>query len=303
MANLDQFAGSQLRRVKTSMLEVAFEQYGEPDGRAVVLMHGYPYDPRAYDVVAAELASDGYRVIVPYLRGHGQTRFLDARHPRSGEQAALGADLIELMDALDVQEAILVGYDWGGRAACIAAAIRPDLVAGLVTANGYNILGGTARYHQFDAPQMHRLWYAYCLQSDAGADAFRNDPAAFNRYLWSLWSPDWQFDDTTFARSAISFANPDYAEVVVHSYRHRAGLVEGDPSVADLAARLAGQPTIEVPTIVLHGESDTVQPPAAAWTSDGLRNVRYHRILPGVGHNIPQESPQAVIDAVRALSR
>lgn len=290
-----------LRRVKTLALEVAFEEHGAENARVVILLHGYPYDPRAFDVVAAELASDGHRVIVPYLRGHGETRFLDARHPRSGEQAALGSDLVELMDALNVRGAVLAGYDWGGRAACITAAVRPDLVAGLVTANGYNILGRTARYHQFDAAWMHRLWYAYCLQSDAGANAFRNDPASFNRYLWSLWSPDWQFDQAVFERSAISFANPDYAEVVIHSYRHRAGLAAGDPSVADLAARLVEQPPIEVPTIVLHGASDTVQPPSAAWADSGLRNVRDHRLLPRVGHNIPQEAPQAVIEAVRAL--
>lgn len=292
-----------LRRVNTSALEIAFEERGPPNGRVVVLLHGYPYDPRAFDVVAAEMAGDGYRVITPYLRGHGATRFRDRSHPRSGEQAALGADLIELMDVLGISGAFLAGYDWGGRAACIAAAVRPDLVAGLVTANGYNILGATARYHGFDAAQMQRLWYAYCLQSDSGANAFRNDPAGFNRHLWSCWSPDWTFDEATFARSATSFDNPDYVEVVIHSYRHRAGLVEGDPSVAELAARLATHPPIDVPTIVLHGESDTVQPPSAAWVSDGLRNVLDHRILPRVGHNIPQEAPHAVVDALRTLAR
>lgn len=288
-------------RVRTSALDLAIEEYEGDAAKTAVLLHGFPYDPRAWDGVAAGLAAGGWRVLVPYLRGHGPTRFLDETTLRSGEQAVLGADLIEMMDALGLRSAILAGYDWGGRAACIAAATRPDLVAGLVTGNGYNIFGDPARYHRFEAATLHRMWYAYVLQGEAGASAFRHDPAGFARYLWALWSPDWRFTAEDFARSAPSFANPDYADVVIHSYRHRAGLVAGDPAVAGLVARLAAQPPIAVPTIVLHGASDTVDPPDGMRISDRLQDVRDHRILPGVGHNIPQEAPEAVLQAISAL--
>lgn len=295
-------AAASLRRVRTSMLDCAYEEWGDPAGRPAVLLHGFPYDPRAYDEVAGALAAQGLRVIVPYLRGYGPTRFLRDDQPRSGEQAALGTDLIDLIEALDLKDAILAGYDWGGRAACIAAAIRPDRVAGLVTGCGYNVFGPASRYHQFGPETAHRLWYAYVLHGPAGANLFAHDPVAFSRYLWRLWSPGWQFPDDCFARSADSFRNPDYAAVVVHSYRHRAALVDGDPQVAELAQSLAARPVITVPTVVLHGGDDTVQPPVTAADDERLARLVERRVLPGVGHNIPQEAPGAVVEAVRRLA-
>jgi len=295
-------AGASLRRVRTSMLDCAYEEWGDPAGRPAVLLHGFPYDPRAYDEVAPALASEGLRVIVPYLRGYGPTRFLREDQPRSGEQAALGADLIDLIEALGLSGAILVGYDWGGRAACIAAATRPDRVAGLVTGGGYNIFGPGGRYHAFDAETAHRMWYAYLLQGPAGANLFAHDPVGFSRYIWGLWSPTWQGAEEAFARSAESFRNPDYAAVVIHSYRHRAGLVDGDPQVAKLARSLEDRPVIGVPTVVLCGGDDTVQPPASTTGDERLARLVERRVLSGVGHNIPQEAPGAVAEAVRRLA-
>jgi len=291
-----------LRAVRAGVLEVALYEAGPADGPPVFLMHGFPYDIHSYVEVAPRLAARGCRVIVPYLRGYGPTRFLREDTPRSGEQAALGADLLALMDALELPRAVLAGYDWGGRAACVVAALWPERCAGLVSLNSYNIQN-IARAMQPDRPENeHRLWYQYYFHSERGRNALAADRRALCRLLWQLWSPRWAFDDATFAQSAPAFDNPDFVEVVIHSYRHRFGLVAGDPAYADIERRLAAQPPIGAPAITFDGTDDGVRPPATpAQHARHFSGPREHRVVPGVGHNLPQEAPQRFADAVLEL--
>ncbi len=292
-----------MNQIDAGVLTVAYEESGPPDGPPVILLHGFPYDVRAYDAVAPDLAAAGCRVIVPYLRGYGPTRFRAAETPRSGEQAVLGADLLALMDALGVKRAVLAGYDWGGRAACIVAALWPERVQGLVSVTGYNIQNIATAMRPAPAEAEWRLWYQYYFHSERGRAGLQADRRGICRLLWRLWSPTWGFDDATFGASAASFDNPDFVAVVIHSYRQRYGLVAGDPAVAAIEHRLARQPPITVPTIVLHGADDGVQPPSrgAADPTGRFSGRHTHRIVPGAGHNLPQEVPGAVVEAVRAL--
>jgi pimeloyl-ACP methyl ester carboxylesterase len=288
-----------LRMVNAGVLQIGYYQAGPDDGPTVMLMHGFPYDIHSYVDVAPMLAARGCKVTVPYLRGYGPTRFLSAATPRSGEQAAVGADLIALMDALSVTRAVVAGYDWGGRAACVAAALWPERCVGLVSVNGY-LIQDIARAMQPARPLTEvALWYQYYFHNErgrAGLTAHRRDIA---RILWGQWSPNWEFGDATFHRSAAAFDNPDYVDIVIHSYRHRFGLVPGDPAYADLERRLAAQPVIQVPTITLDGDADGVVPAtdgsAAAAKFGGFRA---HRIVPKAGHNLPQENPGAFVEAV-----
>ena len=291
-------------RVRAGVLDVACHMAGPADGPPVLLMHGFPYDIHAYVDVAPMLAAAGCRVVVPYLRGYGGTRFLDAATPRSGEQAVLGADLLALLEALGMERAVLAGYDWGGRAACVVAALWPQRCAGLVTVNSYN-LQNIARAMVPDTPENEqRLWYQYLFHSERGRAALTQDRRALCRRLWALWSPTWAFDDATFERSAAAFDHPDFVDVVIHSYRHRFGLVPGDPAVAEVERRIATQPPITVPTISLDGTADGVRPwePAVA-NAHRFTGERQHRVLPGIGHNLPQEAPRAFADAVLELVR
>jgi len=291
-----------IKHVKTFWLDVAYEESGPADGAPVFLMHGWPYDPRCYDEVAPLLAVAGCRVIVPYLRGFGATRFLHADTMRSGQQAALGNDLRELMDALHIKTAVVAGYDWGGRGACILSALWPERVRGLVTVNAYNLQDIAASAHPVAPAQEHRLWYQYYFHSPRGRAGLEQNRRALARLLWQLWSPTWAFDDATFARSAVSFDNPDFVAVTIHSYRHRYGSIAGDPALEAIERRLAGQPKIPVPTIALQGEVDGVH------VSQSSENHAVHftgpyqrRVLPNVGHNPPQEAPKAFADAVLEL--
>lgn len=291
-------------RVRAGVLDVACHMAGPVDGPPVLLMHGFPYDIHSYVDVAPMLAEAGCRVVVPYLRGYGGTQFLDAATPRSGEQAVLGADLLALLDALSIERAVLAGYDWGGRAACVVAALWPERCTGLVTVNSYN-LQNIARAMAPDTPENEqRLWYQYLFHSERGRVALTQDRRALCRRLWELWSPTWAFDDATFERSAAAFDHPDFVDVVIHSYRHRFGLVPGDPAVAEVERRIAAQPTITVPTISFDGVADGVRPwePAEA-NAHRFSGPRQHRILPGIGHNLPQEAPRAFADAVLELVR
>lgn len=267
-----------------------------------MLMHGWPYDPRCYDEVAQRLASAGYRAIVPYLRGFGPTRFLSADTPRSGQQAALGNDLREFMDALGIERAVLAGYDWGGRAACIVAALWPERAIGLLTGNGYNIQDIAGSVNPTAPEHEHRIWYQYYLHTDRGRAGLQNNRREFVKLLWRLWSPNWAFDDATFQRSAPSWDNPDFVDVTVQSYRHRFGYAPGDTALEEIERRLVGSPRISVPTVVLHGGGAGVIP---AETSE--QHARYftgsyqRRVIPLVGHNLPQEAPAAFADAVLEL--
>jgi pimeloyl-ACP methyl ester carboxylesterase len=267
-----------------------------------VLLHGFPYDPRGYDELVQNLVAAGCRTIVPYLRGYGMTRFLSADTPRSGQQAALGSDLLELMDALGLAESALVGYDWGGRAACIVAALWPERVRGLVTCGGYNIQNIGASMKPEAPDQEHRLWYQYYFHTERGRAGLESNRRALSKLLWQLWSPNWNFDDATFERSAVSFDNPDFVQVVIHSYRHRYGYSPGDPVLEPIERRLAAQPKITVPTVVLHGSGDGVHPASSSEPHSTFFSGRYQRrVIPRVGHNVPQEAPKETSEVLLQL--
>ncbi|WFR95601.1 alpha/beta fold hydrolase [Rhizobium tumorigenes] len=292
-----------MRTVVAGVLDIAYYETGRVDGAPVILLHGFPYDAHAYEAVAERLAAAGKRCIVPFLRGYGATRFLDPDTPRSGEQAALGADLLALMDALSIPSAVLAGYDWGGRAACVVAALWPDRVRGLVSGGaGYNIQN-IARSVEPNTPEAeYRFWYQYYFHSERGRIGLAADRRGLCRLLWRLWSPTWSFDEETFARSASAFDNPDFVATVIHSYRHRFGLVAGDPAYAEIERYLAAQPTIATPTIVLQGGDDGVDPPSPADAAHLHFTGPYERlVVPGAGHNLPQEAPEAFADAVLAV--
>lgn len=293
-----------LKHVRTPALDVAYEESGGPDGLPVFLLHGWPYDPRCYDEVVPPLAAAGCRVIVPYLRGFGPTRFLSADTPRSGQQAALGNDLRETMDALGIARALLAGYDWGGRAACIVAALWPERVHGLVTVNGYNIQDIASAVKPSAPAQEHRFWYQYYFHTERGRAGLTANRRALARYIWQIWSPHWAFDDATFERSAASFDNPDFVAVTIQSYRHRFGYAPGDPALEPIEQKLAARPQIAVPTIALQGEADGVAPAQAGDPHAAFFTGTYRRrLLPKVGHNPPEEAPRDFADAVLELTR
>ncbi len=297
-------APTALKTVRTEVLDIAYEEHGPPDGRVAILLHGFPYDPRSFDEVAAAASRGGWRVIVPYLRGYGPTRFLSPSTLRSGEQAALGHDLLQLMDALGIDQALLGGYDWGGRAACIVAALWPQRASGLVSCTGYNIQNIAASVHPAAPEAEHRFWYQYYFHTERGRAGLAANRGPLLEFLWRLWSPQWKFTPATYAASAISFDNPDFVDVVIQSYRHRYGYAAGDAALAPVEARLAVQPPITVPTINLHGEADGVAPPDAADAQARRFSGRYERrLLPGIGHNVPQEAPAAFFTAMRDLAR
>lgn len=293
-----------LRTVDAGVLAIAYHEAGPADGPPVLLMHGFPYDIHAYAEVVAPLVQAGCRVVVPYLRGYGPTRFLRDDTMRSGEQAALGADLLALMDALAIPRAVLAGYDWGGRACCVVAALWPQRCAGLVSFNSYNIFDH-ARALEPDTPENERkLWYQYYFHSERGREGLRRDRRGIARLLWRTWSPTWRFDDATFERTAAAFDNPDFVDVVIHSYRHRYNLVAGDPAYVDIERRLATQPSVTVPAITFDGADDGVRSPsAAAAHAHRFVGSREHHVVPGVGHDIPQEAPAVFADAVLRLVR
>ncbi|SHN77075.1 alpha/beta fold hydrolase [Bradyrhizobium erythrophlei] len=288
-----------LRSVDAGVLNISYYEEGPAAGPAVVLLHGFPYDIHAYVDVAPQLAARGCRVIVPYVRGYGPTRFLDSKTPRSGEQAAVGADLIALIDALKIQRAVFAGYDWGGRAACVAAALWPERCAGLVTVNGYAIQDIAHAMTPAKPTREVAYWYQYYFQIERGRAGLVASRREIAKILWRQWSPNWHFDEATFERTAAAFDNPDYVDVVIHSYRHRYGLVDGDPRYADLERRLAAQPVIAAPTITLDGDADGVNPPTdgTAHAAKFGRRVA-HRVIPHAGHNLPQEEPEAFATAV-----
>jgi pimeloyl-ACP methyl ester carboxylesterase len=293
-----------LQSIQAGVLQLACEQSGKPDGWPVVLLHGFPYDIHAFDDVAPRLAAAGARVIVPYLRGYGPTRFLSPGTPRSGQQAALGADLLALLDALRIPSAVLAGYDWGGRAACIVAALWPQRARGLVSVNGYNIQD-IARSGEPTQPENElRYWYQYYFHGERGRAGLAQNRRAFCKLLWKLWSPTWTFSDADFARTAPSFDNPDFVDVVIQSYRHRYALVPGDPAVEALERKLAAQPPIAVPTVTLDGTDDGVMAiGGTAHHAPHFTGRHEHRDVPGAGHNLPQEKPQAFVDAILTVEQ
>jgi pimeloyl-ACP methyl ester carboxylesterase len=292
-----------LRHVRTDALDVAYFEAGPSEGEVVLLLHGFPYDIHSYLDVIPRLAEAGHRVIVPYLRGHGPTRFLDSAAPRSGQQAAIGTDVIDLLDALDIRSAIVAGYDWGGRAACVAAALWPERCAGLVSVNSYLIQDISSAMTPIRPDLEAGFWYFYYFLTErgrAGLTANRRDIA---KVIWTRNSPNWQFDDATLDRTAVAFDNPDYVDVVLHSYRHRLGLAPGYPPYDQLEKELASLPAITVPAVTLDGLADGNFP-----ATDGSASARHftgpraHHQVPNAGHNLPQESPDAFASAVLELA-
>jgi pimeloyl-ACP methyl ester carboxylesterase len=291
-----------LRHIETDVLNVACYEEGPASGPPVILLHGFPYDIHTYAEVAPILAAKGCRVIVPYLRGYGETRFRDTATLRSGEQAALGADVIALTDALGIKRAVFAGHNWGGRAATVAAALWPDRCAGLVTVNSYLIQDLSRAMVPAPPENEEAMWYEYYFQLERGRAGLAANRRKIARMLWEEWSPDWDFDDATFDRSMPALGNLDFVDVAIHSYRHRFGNADGDPRYAELAKRLAAMPPITVPAVTLDGDSDGV-----VRAGDGSASAarftarRVHHVVKGAGHNLPQEAPEAFAAAVMEL--
>jgi pimeloyl-ACP methyl ester carboxylesterase len=291
-----------LKQVDVGLLSVGYAEAGPADGPAVILLHGWPYDIHSFAEVTPLLASRGYRVIVPFVRGYGTTRFLSDDTLRNGQQAAVAADVIAHMDALGIGKAILAGFDWGARSANIVAALWPDRCKAQVSVSGYLIGSQAANAAPLPPTAEYTWWYMYYFATErgrAGYDTYRRD---FNKLIWQLASPKWAFDNATFARTAAAFDNPDHVAIVIHNYRWRLGLAAGEPKYDDLERRLAAAPAIAVPTITLEGDANGA-PHADPSAYAGKFNGKYeHRVITGgVGHNLPQEAPhafaQAVIDA------
>ena len=288
-----------LKYIDAGVLSIAYYETGPADGPVAMLMHGFPYDIHSYVDVAPILAARGLRVIIPYLRGYSPTRFLDVSTLRSGEQAALGSDLISLMDALEIKKAVVAGYDWGGRAACVVAALYPDRVIGLVCVNSYLIQNISKAQEPAHPQDEVPLWYQYYFHQERGRAGLIKYRREIARVLWDQWSPNWKFDDATFERAAVASDNPDYVDVVVHSYRHRFGLVKGDHRYAQIEKQLTSQPLITVPAITLDGSGDGIVPATdGRSTASRFTNKRSHRVIPDVGHNLPQEAPAEFAAAV-----
>lgn len=288
--------------VRTPTLEIGYEEWGDAAGAPVVLLHGFPDDAHAWNGVAPPLAARGSRVLAPYLRGYGPTRFLDAGAPRMAQQAAIGQDLLDFMDAVGIERAALAGYDWGGRAACIAAILAPARVRALVTIGGYNVQNTVAPPRPASAEEERAAWYQWYFNTERGRLGLEKNRREICRLLWRDWSPGWRFDDAIFEQAAAAFDNPDFVPVVIHSYRHRHRHAPGDPRFDAIERRLAERPRIEVPSVILHGADDAVDFPSRterhpAMFPDGTER----HVIPDAGHFLPREQPGAVVDALLPL--
>jgi pimeloyl-ACP methyl ester carboxylesterase len=288
-----------VRFVRTDLLEIGYLESGPADGEPVVLLHGFPYDVQSYTDVAPRLAAAGRRVLVPYLRGHGPTRFLHESTPRSGQQAALGADVVAFMDALRIERAVLAGYDWGGRAACVVAALWPARCAGLVSVNSYLIQDIKAAATPIRPDLEAGFWYFYYFLTERGRAGLTANRREIARVIWKRNSPRWDFGDDVLDRTAEAFANEDYVDVVIHSYRHRLGYAPGDPYYEETEQRLAKLPPVGVPAVTLDGQADGNFPATdGSTTAAHFTGPRVHHQVPDAGHNLPQEKPEAFADAV-----
>ncbi|MGZ3533261.1 MAG: alpha/beta fold hydrolase [Vulcanimicrobiaceae bacterium] len=291
-----------LKQINAGVLNIGYAEAGPADGPAVVLLHGWPYDIHSYVDVAPLLASAGYRVIVPYLRGYGPTRFLSSGTFRNGQQSVVAVDIINLMDALKIKKAIIGGFDWGSRTAAIMAALWPERCNGLVAVSGYLITNVMAQQQPLPPKAELGWWYQYYFATERGRLGYSENRNDFNKLIWTIVSPKWDFDDATFNRTAASFENPDHVSIVIHNYRWRLGLAKGDPKYDDLENRLFQGPVIAVPTITIASDFD-----GAAADGSSYRNKfsgKYsHRILKGIGHDVPQEAPQAFAKAIVDVDR
>jgi pimeloyl-ACP methyl ester carboxylesterase len=288
--------------VRTPSLEIAYEEQGPADGAPLILLHGFPDDVRAWDGVAAPLAAEGRRVLVPYLRGYGPTRFRDPAAPRMAQQAAIGQDLLDFMDALGLERASLAGYDWGGRAACIVAILAPRRVRALVTIGGYNVQNTLRPSAPASVEEERAYWYQWYFNTERGRAGLAANRRDICRLLWREWSPGWRFDDATFERTAVAFDNPDFVPVVIHSYRHRHRNAPGDPRFDAIERHLAERPRIEVPSVILHGRDDRVDPPRRSEPHlDLFPDGTARHVIPDAGHFLPREQPGAVVEALVSL--
>jgi pimeloyl-ACP methyl ester carboxylesterase len=287
--------------IRTQVLTIGYEENGNPQGFPIVLLHGFPDDVRAWDEVVPPLTRAGHRVLVPYLRGYGPTRFRDPAAPRMAEQAAIGQDVIDFADALRLTRFAVAGYDWGGRAAAIAAAQHPDRVRAAVLIGGYTIQN-TVTPSRPGAPEAEqRLWYQWYFNTPRGRAGLETNRRAICRYLWQTWSPTWRFSDETFDRTAASFDNPDFVDVVIHSYRHRIGNAPGDPRFKEIEQRLATRPPIQAPSITLYGADDGLGRPqeeSPASERAAFKSLIARRVVAGAGHFMPREKPDAVSAAM-----
>jgi len=297
-------AQSAPRSVSTPVLDIAYEESGNPQGFPIVLLHGFPDDVHAFDQVAPPLAIAGYRVLVPYLRGFGPTRFRDASAPRTAEQAAIGHDLIDFADALGINRMALAGYDWGGRAAAVAAALHPERVRATVIIGGYTIQNVFASPQPAPLEVERGLWYQWYFNTERGRAGLAANRRSLCRLLWQTWSPGWRFSDEDYNRTAPSFDNPDFVDVVIHSYRHRYGNAPGEARFQKMERQLAESPKIAAPSILLYGDADPLVPPAADVTP-GERKVFpglvARRVVKGAGHFLPREKPETVSSALLEL--
>jgi pimeloyl-ACP methyl ester carboxylesterase len=290
---------SDIRQIRAGTLDVGYVDVGPANGPVAVLLHGWPYDIHAFADVAPRLTAAGYRVIIPYLRGYGSTRFLSSDTPRNGQQAAIAVDIIALMDALKIERAVIAGFDWGARTADIMAALWPERCVALVSVSGY-LIGSQEGNRKPLPPQAEfQWWYQFYFATERGAAGYAANRDGFNKLIWQLASPQWKFDDATYQRSAQSFDNPDHVEIVIHNYRWRLALAEGEAQYDDLEKRLATMPKISVPTITLEGDANGApHPPPAAYAKQFTSKYEHRTITGGIGHNLPQEAPQAFAEAV-----
>ena len=289
--------------VSTPALDIVYEQTGPDSGEPILLLHGFPYDVREYDDILERLAAQDRRLIAPYLRGFGPTRYRGPEVVRSGQQAALGKDVVDFLDALKIKRATLVGYDWGGRAACVAAALWPERVHALVSIGGYTIQSvANSALTPGAAEQEHQFWYQWYFQTERGCRGLEQNRSELSRLLWRMWSPHWHFEETLFATTAKSFENPDFVPTVIHSYRHRYANAAGDPCLEPFEERLAARPRIAAPTIALYGRSDRVDPPPRPKAHEAQFTGYFEeRFLENVGHCAPKEAPDAVSQAIEGV--
>jgi pimeloyl-ACP methyl ester carboxylesterase len=293
-----------IHQVDAGVLNVGYVDTGPGEGPAVLLLHGWPYDLHSYVDVAPLLAAKGYRVIVPYVRGYGTTRFLSADTTRNGQQGAIALDAIAFMDALKIPKAIIGGFDWGARTGNIIAALWPERCKGLVSVSGYLIGSQAAGRNPLLPRAEYQWWYQYYFATERGRLGYQENTHEFNKLIWQLASPRWNFDDAIYDRSAAAFDNPDHVDVVIHNYRWRLGLAEGEPQYRALESKLAQAPDIAVPTVTLEGDANGAPHPEAAAYAKKFTGKYKHRVIKGgVGHNLPQEAPQAFADAIIEVDR
>jgi pimeloyl-ACP methyl ester carboxylesterase len=291
-----------VQQIRAGELDIGYVDAGPARGPVVILLHGWPYDIHSFEDVVPRLTAAGYRTIVPYLRGFGTTRFLAADSPRNGQQAAVAADTLAMMDALGIDQAIVAGFDWGARTAVVMAALWPQRCKALVSVSGYIVVNLEANQQPLPPAAEYGWWYQYYFATERGRLGYTANRHDFNRLIWKLASPTWAFDDATYERSAAAFDNPDHAEIVIHNYRWRQSLAAGDPRFDDLEATLARRPVISIPTITIASDFDGPNANGKAY-AERFAGPYTHRILPGIGHNVPQEAPAAFAQAIVDVDR